>query len=110
MTRGNFHGSFSISIKILTTTNNFGLSKAVVYVCVPDGKFEQVAEKKFTYNIKENTFKGFDKEIEFPAQEAVKVKIEFTSGGKIRNGIDCYSPHDKSEVPSMIALDEIEIY
>ena len=40
----------------------------------------------------------------------LKVKIEFTSGGKIRNGIDCYSPHDKSEVPSTIALDEIEIY
>lgn len=53
---------------------------------------------------------GFDEEIEFPAQEAVKVKIEFTSGGKIRNGIDCYSPHDKSEVPSTMALDEIEIY
>lgn len=73
-------------------------------------KFEKVAEKEFTYDIKENTFKGFDEEIEFPAQEAVKVKIEFTSGGKIRNGIDCYSPHDKSEVPSTMALDEIEIY
>ena len=33
-------------------------------------------KKEFTYDIKENTFKGFDEEIEFPAQEAVKVKIE----------------------------------
>lgn len=86
------------------------VSKAVVYVSSLDNKFEKVAEKEFTYDIKENTFRGFDEEIEFPAQEAVKVKIEFTSGGKIRNGIDCYSPHDKSEVPSTIALDEIEIY
>ena len=86
------------------------VSKAVVYVSSLDNKFEKVAEKEFTYDIKENTFRGFDEEIEFPAQEAVKVKIEFTSGGKIRNGIDCYSPHDKSEVPSTMALDEIEIY
>ena len=86
------------------------VSKAVVYVSSLDNKFEKVAEKEFTYDIKENTFRGFDEEIEFPAQEAVKVKIEFTSGGKIRNGIDCYSPHDKSEIPSTIALDEIEIY
>jgi len=86
------------------------VSKAVVYVSASDNKFVKVAEKEFTYNIKENTFRGFDEEIEFPTQDAVKVKIEFISGGKIRNGIDCYSPHDKSEVPSMLALDEIEIY
>jgi glycoside hydrolase family 20, candidate beta-N-acetylhexosaminidase len=86
------------------------VSKAVVYVSSLDNKFEKVAEKEFTYDIKENTFRGFDEEIEFPAQEAVEGKKEFTSGGKIRNGIDCYSPHDKSEVPSTIALDEIEIY
>ena len=90
--------------------NILPVSKAVVYVSASGNKFEKVAEKEFTYDIKENTFKGFDEEIEFPAQEAVKVKIEFTSGGKIRNGIDCYSPHDKSEVPSTMALDEIEIY
>lgn len=86
------------------------VSKAVVYVAGADGKLVKAAEKEFTYDIKENTFRGFDEEIEFPAQEAVKVKIEFISGGKIRNGIDCYSPNDKSEVPSMLALDEIEIY
>ena len=87
------------------------MSKAVVYVSSLDNKFEKVSRKRIQLNdIKENTFRGFDEEIEFPAQEAVKVKIEFTSGGKIRNGIDCYSPHDKSEVPSTIALDEIEIY
>lgn len=86
------------------------VSKAVVYIASADGKFEKVAEKEFAYDIKENSFKGFDEEIEFPAQEAISVKIEFTSGGKIRNGIDCYSPNDNSEVPSMIALDEIEIY
>ena len=86
------------------------VSKAVVYVSASDNKFVKVAEKEFTYDIKENTFRGFDEEIEFPTQDAVKVKIEFISGGKIRNGIDCYSPHDKSEVPSMLALDEIEIY
>ena len=90
--------------------NILPVSKAVVYVSASGNKFEKVAEKEFTYDIKENTFRGFDEEIEFPAQEAVKVKIEFTSGGKIRNGIDCYSPHDKSEVPSTMALDEIEIY
>ena len=86
------------------------VSKAVVYVSASDNKFVKVAEKEFTYDMKENTFRGFDEEIEFPTQGAVKVKIEFTSGGKIRNGIDCYSPHDKNEVPSMLALDEIEIY
>lgn len=87
------------------------VSKAVVYVSASDDKYQKVAEKDFTYDIKENTFRGFDEEIEFPVQKnAIKVMIEFISGGKIRNGIDCYSPHDKSEVPSMIALDEIEIY
>lgn len=53
------------------------VSKAVVYVSSLDNKFEKVAEKEFTYDIKENTFRGFDEEIEFPAQEAVKVKIEY---------------------------------
>ena len=50
-----------------------------------------------------------NKEIALRLDISVKT-VEFTSGGKIRNGIDCYSPHDKSEVPSTIALDEIEIY
>ena len=86
------------------------VSKTVVYVSEEGNKFAKVAEKEFTYNIKENTFRGFDEEIEFPTQNATKVKIEFISGGNIRKGIDCYSPHDKSEVPGMIALDEIEIY
>lgn len=85
------------------------MSKAVVYVSSLDNKFEKVAEKN-SLTISKKYVQRFDEEIEFPAQEAVKVKIEFTSGGKIRNGIDCYSPHDKSEVPSTIALDEIEIY
>ncbi len=87
------------------------VSKAVVYVSEPDSKYQKVAEKEFTYDIKENTFRGFDEEIEFPVQNnVVKVMIEFTNGGKIRKGIDCYSPYDRSEVPGMIALDEIEIY
>ena len=45
-------------------------------------QIEKVAEKEFTYDIKENTFKGFDEEIEFPAQEAVKVKIELQAEAK----------------------------
>lgn len=86
------------------------VSKAIVYVSALDNKYCKVAEKEFTYDIKENTFRGFEETIDFPEQDAVKVKIVFTGGGKIRNGIDCYSPHDNSEVPSAIGLDEIEIY
>ena len=86
------------------------ISKATVYVSALDNKYCKVAEKEFTYDIKENTFKGFEEIVDFPEQDAVKVKIVFTGGGKIRNGIDCYSPHDNSEVPSAIGLDEIEIY
>lgn len=87
------------------------VSKAIVFVSDSDKNFRKIVEKDFTYDIKENTFKGFDEVIEFPVQtDIIGVKIEFFSGGKIRNGIDCYSPHDRSEVPGLIALDEIEIY
>lgn len=87
------------------------VSKAIVFVSDSDKNFWKIVEKDFTYDIKENTFKGFDEVIEFPMQtDIIGVKIEFFSGGKIRNGIDCYSPHDRSEVPGLIALDEIEIY
>ena len=87
------------------------VSKAIVFVSDSDKNFRKIVEKDFTYDIKENTFKGFDEVIEFPVQtDIIEVKIELFSGGKIRNGIDCYSPHDRSEVSGLIALDEIEIY
>ena len=84
-------------------------SHVAVYVADAKGQWKQVAEKAMTYP-KETSFKGFDWEIEFPAQETNRIKIEFKSGGKFRNGVDCYSPHDNSEQPSTLALDEIEIY
>ena len=37
---------------------------SVSYTHLSGNKFEKVAEKEFTYDIKENTFKGFDEEIE----------------------------------------------
>lgn len=86
------------------------VTQAVVYVSALGDNYIKVAEKELTYDVKENTFRGFSENIDFPMQDAVKVRIEFTGGGKIRNGIDCYSPHDKNEVASSIALDEIEIY
>lgn len=87
------------------------VSQAKVYVAQADNSYLLVAEKAFTYSIQENTFKGFEQEIVLDQPcEAAQVKIVFIGGGNIRNGIDCYSPHDRSEVPSSLALDEIEIY
>ncbi|KAA6318941.1 Beta-hexosaminidase, partial [termite gut metagenome] len=92
---------------------NLALPPSAVSVEVSsDGnEYKKVAEQQFTRQYPEVGTKAYTDLLTFSLVEAVYVKVNFKSGGLLRNGIDCrMNSRAKEFIASNMYLDEVEVY
>ncbi|KAA6326259.1 Beta-hexosaminidase, partial [termite gut metagenome] len=103
----------SVAFGSLYNPANLALPPSVVSVEISsDGnEYRKVAEQQFTRQYPEVGTKAYTDLLTFSPVEAVYVKVNFKSGGLLRNGIDCQmNSRAKEFIASNMYLDEVEVY